>query len=54
MGFCVQLYTMCMPGAQKGQKRMWDPVGTGVTESCETSCWCKEMNLSFCKSSKRS
>lgn len=45
--FCLSVYvcTTCVPGAQRGQKRVhWNP-GAGVTDSYEPLCVCWELNF---------
>lgn len=41
--FC--LCTTCVLGAFQDQKGALDSSRTGVTDSCELSCWCWELNL---------
>jgi hypothetical protein len=44
---------VCVSGTHEGQKRKSDYPGTIVTESCETSYGCTDLNLESCNIIKK-
>lgn len=57
---CISVYQcscvcvcVCVSGTHEGQKRKSDYPGTIVTESCETSYGCTDLNLESCNIIKK-
>ena len=42
---CLSVYISCIPGAYRNQKKVLDPSGTGITNSCELPWGCWELKL---------
>ena len=48
----MHMYSTCTPGAHRDQKCVSDPLGTGVTDSCESPCGCWELTWVLWKNSQ--